>query len=539
MAELTLEANNYVSTISFGESSVVKCKRSLKKISLAITVEPVVVFWWFGLAIQLVVTPQLYYEKVCKLGSSIFGNGSSYPEDVCDHLDNGNYDHIQDEVQKTVSRMNFVMMFVSSVPSIIFVLFVGPWSDRAGRKMLFLIPLVGFILNDVCLLLNSIFFDELPPEALMLEVLKDWFGGSSCIFLGVYSYIADVSTLKDRTARLALIDCVYFVTMTIASFASGKIYVSVGYTVVYGISTGFHLLSFFYVFFVLQEPQDLIQKKLKSKGLFTTELTSEEMKNKDEDHKKQSRSCLSLFSLRSVSKSFTVAFRKRKGHMRHVVVLLIAMFAVNGIAMHGTNSISNSYVRKKFEWESTDQFNMWWSQLSGISSIFSIIAIGIVLPVATKVFKLRDMMIAILSISSLLLGNVMYLLAWNPNALYLANLLKMFSDATTVTIRATLTKIVGPLDVGKVFACVAAVQALSDLASPLYNIVYIASIEWHLGMTYCISATLLMVMLVVCTYTFFFLKNFEKKHGNFSSKTDLDGRPKIDEEISICDKPSN
>ncbi|XP_059088745.1 uncharacterized protein LOC131884867 [Tigriopus californicus] len=320
--------------------------------------------------------------------------------------------------------------------------------------------------------------------------------------------------------------------MTIASFASGRIYVSLGYATIYGMSTGFHLLAFFYVLLILQEPRDLIQRKLESKGLLPPAPLGHGNKQKEE---LQSQSCLSMFSLRSVSKSFIVAFRKRRGHMRHVVVLLIAMFAVNGIAMHGTNSISNSYVRKKFEWASTDEFNVWWSQLSGISSIFSIIAVGIVIPLVTKVFHLRDMMIAILSISSLLLGNIMYLLAWNPNALYLANLLKMFSDATTVAIRATLTKIVGTLDVGKVFACVAAVQALSDLASPLYNIVYIASIDWHLGMSFCISATLLLVMLVVCIYANFFLKQYEQKYGPFSTTTHKNNQANMDVDVSKWD----
>ncbi len=57
----------------------------------------------------------------------------------------------------------------------------------------------------------------------------------------------------------------------------------------------------------------------------------------------------------------------------------------------------------------------------------------------------------------------------------------MFSDVTTVGIRSALSKIVGETDVGKVFACVGAIQAAVGLISPIYNLIYIATYEWHEG----------------------------------------------------------
>ena len=61
------------------------------------------------------------------------------------------------------------------------------------------------------------------------------------------------------------------------------------------------------------------------------------------------------------------------------------------------------------------------------------------------------------------------------------------------------------------FACVGAIQALVGLISPVYQLIYRATYDWHLGFVYCISCTILILMLTLTLYVFFFLKRYEKK----------------------------
>ena len=61
------------------------------------------------------------------------------------------------------------------------------------------------------------------------------------------------------------------------------------------------------------------------------------------------------------------------------------------------------------------------------------------------------------------------------------------------------------------FACVGAIQALVGLVSPVYQLIYRATYDWHLGFVYCISCTILSLMLALTIYVFFFLKRYEKK----------------------------
>ena len=92
----------------------------------------------------------------------------------------------------TVADIRFVVNMCQAFPPMIFLLFVGPWSDQFGRKFILLCPLVGFLYSDMIYLIASIFFYELPVEFLMLEMFKNFFGGGGCVWMGVYSYVSGI-----------------------------------------------------------------------------------------------------------------------------------------------------------------------------------------------------------------------------------------------------------------------------------------------------------------------------------------------------------
>ena len=73
--------------------------------------------------------------------------------------------------------MNLVVMFIKTIPPIIFALFIGPWSDKCGRKVLMILPMTGYIFFYLWMLINTIYFDELNAEYLMMEVFAYWPGG--------------------------------------------------------------------------------------------------------------------------------------------------------------------------------------------------------------------------------------------------------------------------------------------------------------------------------------------------------------------------
>lgn len=87
------------------------------------------------------------------------------------------------------------------------ILFWGSWSDRnSRRKPLIIIPVVGNFLTVVGLIFCT-YFDRISLEATIVveSIFVALTGGWLVFAIGMFSYIADVSTLEDRTFRIGIL----------------------------------------------------------------------------------------------------------------------------------------------------------------------------------------------------------------------------------------------------------------------------------------------------------------------------------------------
>ena len=125
--------------------------------------------------------------------------------------------------------MQIVARILNTIPMVVFSLFLGPWSDTVGRKMLLMVSLLGSVFLCVCYIVNVYFFDELVVEFLWIESLSYCFGGYTVFFLGAYGHIADTTSLKSRTIRIAVMDGLSAVGETIGNFINVYIYAQLGY----------------------------------------------------------------------------------------------------------------------------------------------------------------------------------------------------------------------------------------------------------------------------------------------------------------------
>ena len=104
---------------------------------------------------------------------------------MCDNLSNGSFSSEQKEVQKITANVDmysdlmkqvfskskyasYWIRFYFQVPLMIFALFLGPWSDTAGRKLLIAFPFFGNCLTCLGFILNVYFFDKLYVEFLWI-----------------------------------------------------------------------------------------------------------------------------------------------------------------------------------------------------------------------------------------------------------------------------------------------------------------------------------------------------------------------------------
>ena len=105
-----------------------------------------------------------------------------------------------------VAQYEWTLNIAASVPRVAFTLLAGPWSDRHGRKLLILIPILGQALTCITFIINVAFFNDLPFEALYMEYVNELSGNFVVYYLGEYSYMADITAPHERTARLGVLD---------------------------------------------------------------------------------------------------------------------------------------------------------------------------------------------------------------------------------------------------------------------------------------------------------------------------------------------
>ena len=133
---------------------------------------------------QSIVIQNLYLSKVClvnfQLNSSECSPHNHTSETETDHLT---------EIQKYVSDLNIYASLIENVPSIIFVLFLGPWSEKNGRKVPMITPLIGHICS-VCLYILNYYFKCWPAEYILFASIPcGFFGGSATLFMALNRYI--------------------------------------------------------------------------------------------------------------------------------------------------------------------------------------------------------------------------------------------------------------------------------------------------------------------------------------------------------------
>ena len=271
LEKVQVDAHNEKSPVSFAEKD--------KAINLAegqkgrpwyksITVEPITFFYACAMILHTPVIQQYVYSRVAikrGLSDTIFLSDSSKCEpDV--NIASFAYRESRNVVQAEASMVHLGIVLSASVPSIIMALLLGAWSDKVGRKIVMMLPIIGGLVEATFILM--IMYANLPIYVLFVgSFINGMCGFFTTMILAVFSYMADITEESKRALRLGIIEAIAFISGMISHLTSGWWIKHLGFKSPYWLILTLHTLNLLYVIFIL--PETIIKPERKSlKDLF-------------------------------------------------------------------------------------------------------------------------------------------------------------------------------------------------------------------------------------------------------------------------------
>ncbi|KAI8035589.1 hypothetical protein M5D96_011638 [Drosophila gunungcola] len=441
-------------------------REKIRLVANNVTVEPILAAYIMPSVLSNLATQNLNLEKACRVNMA-------YGDEVCDALtrrQTANYTLEEETVQQMVARMAAWKTVIQSLFPCLLILFWGSWSDRhRRRKPCILIPVVGEFLGVVGLML-CVYFEQAPMEAAALTeaIFPSLSGGWFTMLMGVFSYIADITTEEDRTLRIGILN---------VCFSMQAIRVQIGFYGVFSISAAFYVLAFVYGFFFLEEPVARPEKSGEQKSLLAD-----------------------FFDKEHVVQTFRVAFKKGENQRRKRVILLMIVVMVIIGPLHGEMAVTYLFTRFRFNWSEVEfSFFSTYAMFTGL--------IGVIFCVGVLSHKLNidDALVGVLSSTSKILSSFVYAFATLPWHMYLGGLVEIFNGTAFIAMRSIATKLVSKDELGKVNSLFGVAEALMPMVfAPMYTTLYASSLRVLPGAFFLLGGglTLFSVFIFLWMYRF-------------------------------------
>ncbi|XP_063531903.1 proton-coupled folate transporter-like [Cydia strobilella] len=453
-------------------------RQRLKLIKDNTTVEPVMACYVMPSVLASLATQNLNLEKACRVNLN-------FTDEICDALylrQTENYTYYEEEVQKLTASVQAWKNVIQTALPVLLILFVGAWSDKTGkRKPCILLPIVGELLTCIGFMVNTYYFYELPVEAAALTeaIFPAITGGWFTNFIGVFSYIGDITSVENRTYRVGIVNLCMSLGYPIASALSGVLLTWVGYYGVFSISALLYLFSLVYGYYYLEDVKRENQEKKKPKSC--------------KEHVTE------FFDVRLVSETFRVVFKQGAGNRRLRVCLLLIVVCVIFGPMHGEYTIMYLFTRYRFNWDEM-QFSIW----STYSIVTNLLGTIFSISLFSKYMNLDDTILGIISNVSKIVAAFAYAFARNDLEIYLAPLLEILNGTSFIAMRSIATKLVSGEEFGKMNSLFGLAEAIMPLVyGPLYSRVYMATLNILPGAVFLLGAVLTLPSIAIFGWLYF------------------------------------
>ncbi|CAF4491631.1 unnamed protein product [Rotaria socialis] len=365
------------------------------------------------------------------------------------------YKSMEDIIQKHASIYVMYFNFVYSIPSIFISIMCGVWSDKYSHKIPMIFASIGCILSTIVNLFVSVIKYNLSIEILFLSnIFLSLFGSTSTMFSVIYNYISHITTIENRTQRIAIIESCLMFGSTIGLILSGILIDLTNFQYCFLFIIFVHCINIIYITFYVKEVIPTRQNIKSFKNFYET-----------------------LFFYNDIRDAFRVLFKPREFNQRKY--LLLAIFGLLCSILYGI--------------------------FRGLKSFGLGLGLLFLLPILRYLFNISDMTCAILGTLSKCTTDFLYAMNHSKTFIFMIPLFGMLSSYVVVGIRSYISKICNLDEEGKIFSIIASLESIDALiGSLLFNILY----------SYTISTYPSSIFILACFLHFLTLPIFIDNHLN-------------------------
>ncbi|XP_004450011.1 proton-coupled folate transporter isoform X1 [Dasypus novemcinctus] len=411
-------------------------------------VEPLLFLVNFSLVLQGPLTTQYLWHRF----SADLGYNGTRDRGNC-HNQSAN--PLMQKVETLTSHWTLYMNLGGLLVGLFSATLLGAWSDCVGRRPLLVLASFGLLLQA---LLNVFVVQlQLPVGYFVLgRILCAFLGDFGGLLAAGFASVADVSSDRSRTFRMALLEACIGVAGMLASLIGGHWLRAQGYANPFWLALALLIVVVLYAAFCFGETV----KEPVCARLFTL---------------RHHRSIVQLYVAPSLEKS-----------RKHLALYSLALFVV--ITVHfGAQDILTVY--------ELSAPLCWDSKLIGYGSTAQY------LPYLTSLLCLwllqhclADTWVAEIGLALNILGMVVFGLATITALMFTGYGLLFLSLAITPVIRSKLSKLVSKSEQGALFSAVACVNNLAMLsATGIFNSLYPATLNFMKGFPFLLGAGLLVI----------------------------------------------
>ncbi|CAG00446.1 unnamed protein product, partial [Tetraodon nigroviridis] len=417
-------------------------------------VEPVVALYAFSSFLIYPLVQQFVYRRFWEQLTN-----STYPisDNTSRCAENSSQSSYHQEVQKQASLFSLYTDLLSTLPSLAVTLLLVAYSDRAGRKITIIMPLIGTLIYTVSFLTVSYY--ELNLYLLIgASLLSSLFGGLGTFLGGCFAYIADLcADGHQKTMRMAGLDMMIGILAGVASISTGYFVKSAGFNWPFITSAMCQCLVLLYAVFILEEtvkkvPEDAVALNGPPQSSAFEHMISGVYK----------------------------MFARADSRCRTTLILLMVVFTSFSFTYFGGASLMTLYELNK---------PLCWTE----------ILIGYGSALSTTVFLTS------------FVGVSVFTYCWCSTAGYCpdGDYVRHVGHATVrvplllsimpfPVLRSMMSKIIPKSEQGALFACLSFFENLTNSVSvAVFNSVYAATVAWYPGFIFLMSAGLCVVPLFV------------------------------------------